>query len=202
MSRMITWRDRLDHTTNWAIAASAAMLSVTLSSASSHHAVILCCMLLVFLLLRIEARRYRFFAVSRRRVRLLEKNYQSRLFVRALPEEPPDWRNRISDDLRRPRFHIGTRQAMRVRLRRNYIWIYLTLLVSWWLKVSTVVLNAQAGEAMFVSTFDQLLLNARVSYIPGAVVLVGVVVFFVWLAAVSLGPQEKSGDAGDEEADV
>src|SRR2546425_12813510 len=32
MSRMISWRDRLDRTTNWAIAGGAAMLSVSLST--------------------------------------------------------------------------------------------------------------------------------------------------------------------------
>src|SRR5437870_213783 len=60
LSRMISWRDRLDRTTNWAIAASAAMLSVSLSTAESHHGVLLFAMVLVFLLLGIESRRYRF----------------------------------------------------------------------------------------------------------------------------------------------
>ena len=32
MARMISWRDRLDRTTNWAIAGGAAMLSVSLST--------------------------------------------------------------------------------------------------------------------------------------------------------------------------
>src|SRR5215510_15332749 len=80
MSRMISWRDRLDRTTNWAIAGGAAMLSVSLSTAGSHHGVLLFAMLMVFLLLVIESRRYRFFHVYRSRVRLMERNYYSSMF--------------------------------------------------------------------------------------------------------------------------
>lgn len=71
MSRMMSWRDRLDRTTNWAIGAVAAMLSVSLSSPEAHHGVLLFAMVLVFLLLAIESRRYRFFHVYRSRVRLI-----------------------------------------------------------------------------------------------------------------------------------
>lgn len=73
ISRMISWRDRLDVTTNWAIGAVAAMLSISLSSPDSHHAVLLFAMLIVYILLVIEARRYRFFHVYRCRVRMLER---------------------------------------------------------------------------------------------------------------------------------
>src|SRR5262249_12676082 len=72
VTRMISWRDRLDRTTNWAIAAMAAMLSFSLSSQQAHHSVLLFCMLLIYGLLVIEARRYRFYDVYRARVRKLE----------------------------------------------------------------------------------------------------------------------------------
>ena len=41
MARMMSWRDRIDRTTNWAIGAVAAMLSVSLSSPTAHHGVLL-----------------------------------------------------------------------------------------------------------------------------------------------------------------
>src|SRR5262245_842006 len=75
LSRMMSWRDRMDRTTNWAIGAAAAMLSVSLSSPTAHHGVLLFAMLLVYLLLAIESRRYRFFDVYRSRVRSLERNF-------------------------------------------------------------------------------------------------------------------------------
>ena len=81
MSRMISWRDRLDRTTNWAIGALAAMLSISLASEQAHHSVLLFAMLLIHVLLFIEARRYRFFHVYRARVRLLEREYFAPLFA-------------------------------------------------------------------------------------------------------------------------
>src|SRR2546423_1321701 len=81
LSRMISWRDRLDRTTNWAIGALAAMLSISLASQQAHHSVLLFAMLLIYVLLVIEARRYRFFHVYRARVRLLEREYFARLFA-------------------------------------------------------------------------------------------------------------------------
>lgn len=75
IARMAGWRDRIDRTTNWALTVAAAMMSVSLSTPNAHHGVLLFAMLLVTLLLRIEARRYRFFDVYRARVRLLERNY-------------------------------------------------------------------------------------------------------------------------------
>ncbi|MCW5981077.1 MAG: DUF2270 domain-containing protein [Bryobacteraceae bacterium] len=181
LSRMIAWRDRLDHTTNWAIAASAGMLSVSLSSPDQHHGIILCCVGIVFLLLGIESRRYRFFDVSRRRVRLLEQNYYARIFVRTDAEYQADWRDALSRDLLEPRYHLTVTQAMGQRLRRNYGWIFLVLLTAWWLKVSTDILNPRTGETRFVHTLDQLLRNAAISYIPGWLVAGGVALFAGWL---------------------
>src|SRR5512134_2214655 len=59
MGRMISWRDRIDRTSNWAIATVAAMLSFSLSTPNAHHGVLLFAMVLVLLLHFIEARRYR-----------------------------------------------------------------------------------------------------------------------------------------------
>jgi len=200
MSRMIAWRDRLDRTTNWAIAASAAMLSVSLSSPTTHHGVILCCMALVSLLLGIEARRYRFYDISRSRVRTLERNYYSRIFVPA--DSTDDWRANLSAELKRPQYTVTYADALTNRIRRNYFWIYLTLSLAWWLKVTTVVLDAEHGDAVFISTLDQLLANARVSYIPGWVVMTGVSICWFATLYLVLRSGKVSGEAPPEEADV
>src|SRR5215510_11119848 len=81
IARMMSWRDRLDRTTNWAIGAVAAMLSISLASEQAHHSVLLFAMLLIYVLLHIEARRYRFFNVYRARVGLLEREYFAPLFA-------------------------------------------------------------------------------------------------------------------------
>jgi uncharacterized membrane protein len=195
ISRMITWRTRLDTTTNWAIAASAAMLSVTLASPDSHHGVILCCLVLVFLLLIIEARRYRLFEVSRRRVRLLEANYFAPLFWATEDLPSADWREQLSRDLGRPQHAVTVAQAMANRLRRNYGWIFLVLFVAWWLKVTTLVLDARTGLAQFVPSLDALVRHASVSYIPGGLVIAGVFVFAAFLVYLSAAYREPPGGA-------
>lgn len=195
ISRMITWRTRLDTTTNWSIAASAAMLSVTLASPDSHHAVILCCLVLVFLLLIIEARRYRLFEVSRRRVRLLEANYFAPLFAPAEAAPCADWRDRLSRDLRHPEHAVSLGAAMAIRLRRNYGWIFLVLFVAWWLKVTTWVLDARTGLAQFVPNIDALVRHASVSYIPGGLVIAGVFAFVAFLLYLIAAHREPPGGA-------
>ncbi len=194
---MVQWRDRLDRTTNWAIAAAAAMLSVSLSTPESHHGVILCCMLLVFLLLGIESRRYRFYDAIRMRVRLVERNYYARVMEPSLGESPENWRQRLSEDLQCPRYTLTLVQAMSNRLRRNYFWIYLTLLLAWWLKVTTVVLDARTGEARFVHSFGTLLRNARVAYIPGWLTITGVISFTVWMLVVMTRYRRESGEGAE-----
>src|SRR6185369_12268714 len=112
LSRMMSWRDRLDRTTNWAITGVGAMLSVSLSSPQSHHGVLLFAMVLIFLLLSIESRRYRFFHVYRSRVRLLERNYIARILSPREHIDPAHWMNQLSEDLRLPQFNITHSQAM------------------------------------------------------------------------------------------
>src|SRR4051812_9582844 len=150
MSRMMSWRDRLDRTTNWAITGVGAMLSVSLSSPQSHHGVLLFAMILVFLMLHIESRRYRFFHVYRSRVRLIERNYYARIFSPREIIDPMHWMNKLGDDLRLPRFSLSHNEAMARRLRRNYIWLFLILLLAWLLKTSTSSLQPGSGTLQII----------------------------------------------------
>src|ERR1700730_1571720 len=118
MSRMTSWRDRIDRTTNWAITVAAAMLSVSLSTPNAHHGVLLFAMLLVFLLLTIEARRYRFFDVYRGRVRRLERNYYAQILA-PLPDAQDEWARQLGEDLRIPIFLISLREATARHLQQQ-----------------------------------------------------------------------------------
>src|SRR5260370_26931615 len=139
MARMMSWRDRLDRTTNWAITGVGAMLSISLSSSQAHHGVLLFAMLLIFLLLCIESRRYRFFHVYRSRVRLIERNYYVRIFSPRDLIDNSHWMNQLGEDLRLPRFTITTTQAMARRLRRNYGSLFLIALPARVLKIPTTL---------------------------------------------------------------
>jgi len=203
MSRMISWRDRLDRTTNWAIAGGAAMLSVSLSTPSSHHGVLLFAMLMVFLLLVIESRRYRFFHVYRSRVRLLERNYYAQLFSAGQIEEPTAWMKQLAEDLQLPRFTISWNQAMARRLRRNYCWIFLILLLAWLLKTTSSILQPSVVNlnALIQST-GEFYHNAAIGHVPGWVVLNVILSFYGWMFYVMWRYREGPGELAYGEVHV
>jgi uncharacterized membrane protein len=201
MARMMSWRDRLDRTTNWAITGVGAMLSVSLSSPQSHHGVLLFAMVLIFLMLYIESRRYRFFHVYRSRVCLMERNYYVRIFSARDMIDMTHWMNQLGEDLRLPRFTITTTQAMARRLRRNYIWLFLILLLAWLLKTTTSVLQA-AGTAEIVHSTGELFRNAAIGYVPGLVVVILIVSFYGWMFYVMIKHREASGELAYGEVHV
>jgi uncharacterized membrane protein len=193
MARMAGWRDRIDRTTNWAITVTAALLSVSLSSPSSHHGVVLFAMLLVFLLLVIESRRYRFYDVYRRRVRLMERNYYAAIFAADHIAEV-NWLQQLGNDLRMPHFYISLKQAMARRLRRNYCWLFLILLLAWSLKTTSAILQPDPSQVGFVHSTGELFRNAAIVYIPGWVVLIGLLLFYGGLGYVMLKYYEVEGE--------
>lgn len=194
LSRMMSWRDRLDRTTNWAIAAVAAMLSVSLSSADSHHGVLLFAMLLVFLLLSIESRRYRFFHVYRSRVRLIERNYYARILSPRDKVDPARWMSQLGEDLRLPRFSMSFSEAMARRLRRNYIWLFLIILLAWLLKTTVSRLQAVPRESQFIHSTGELFQNAAIGAMPGWAVVGGILVFYAWMIYIMYRYRESSGE--------
>ena len=179
---MISWRDRLDRTTNWAIGALAAMLSLSLASEEAHHSVLLFAMLLIHVLLFIEARRYRFYHVYRSRVRLLEREYFAAVFAPATGGGHFNF-TALGEDLREPRFTISLLQAMARRLRRNYIWIFLVVLLAWLVKTTSEVSD---GRTRLVHSMHEFLANTAVAGIPGAVVIAGIALLYAWLLFVML----------------
>lgn len=193
LGRMTSWRDRIDRTTNWAITVVAALLSVSLSTPSSHHGVLIFGMMLVTLLLLIEARRYRFFDVYRARVRQMERNY----FAQVLSPDMtlnPDWAASIASSLRTPRFILSYREAMQRRLRRNYCWMYLILLLAWALKISTPKLQAGGGAAEQAQSWTYVLDNAALGPIPGLLVITAVALAY---ASIAYGVLHKASDEGE-----
>jgi uncharacterized membrane protein len=203
LARMVSWRDRLDRTTNWAITGVGAMLSVSLSSSTTHHGVLLFAMVLIFLLLSIESRRYRFFHVYRSRVRLMERNYYARIFSPREHLDPTHWMHQLSEDLRLPRFSITHRQAMARRLRRNYSWLFLILLLAWLLKTTTRVLQPTSGETgLFIHSADELLFNASIGAVPGIIIVTGIVLFYGWLFYIMIKHRESSGELAYGEVHV
>jgi len=198
MGRMTSWRDRLDQTSNWAITVVAALLSVSLATPTAHHGVLIFAMLLVSLLLGVEARRYRFYDVYRMRVRQFERHYFGQLFggsAQGGGSEP--WLEMLAQGLRHPTFRISFELAVRRRLRRNYIWMYVIVLAAWLLKIASPQLQDGASTDP-VRPLDAAIAHAALGPLPGWLVaaLVGLTYAVLLLTAV------RGSDRGENEVHV
>lgn len=201
MGRMTSWRDRIDRTSNWAITVVAAMLSVTLSTPKAHHGVLFFAMLLVFLLLRIEARRYRFFDVYRSRVRQIERYYFAQVFS-PVKDFSANWQEILGETLRQPRFRISYADAFSRRLRRNYSSMFGILFLAWVLKISTPGLQEDESAHDFVQSFHEVLSNASLGPLPGVVIVAGVALFYGGLLYAYWRRPDSVEDAGEGEVHV
>jgi uncharacterized membrane protein len=169
VQRSNTWRNRLDTTTNWAVITAGATLSFVFSSPSNPHFVIPINSILVAIFLLMEARRYRYYEIWSSRVRVIETGYFAQLLA---PEGvPPDeaWAEHLAADLITPHFTITEWEAVGRRLRRNYLWIFALLALSWNLKVYLHPLPARDLNA-FID-------RATVGVVPGWIVIVVGVLF-------------------------
>jgi uncharacterized membrane protein len=180
MGRMSGWRDRLDRTSNWAITVTGALLSVSLSTPSAHHGVLLFAMLLIGLLLRIEARRYRFYDVYRQRVRQFERHYFGQLFAAADVGKEP-WLKMLAEDLRHPHFRISLQAAVARRLRRNYIWMFAILILAWALKIASPKLQVDGTAIDAPRPLATIVANAGLGPLPGWLVIGAVALLCVAL---------------------
>jgi uncharacterized membrane protein len=176
VQRSNTWRNRLDTTTNWAVITAGATLSFVFSSPTNPHFVIPINSILVAIFLLMEARRYRYYEIWSSRVRILETGYFAQLL---LPESRPadeSWAEHLAGDLITPHFTITEWEAVGRRLRRNYLWIFALLALSWNLKVYLSPLPAPD----FID-------RATVGVVPGWIVFVLGIVFNAAVAVFAIG---------------
>lgn len=201
IARMAGWRDRLDRTSNWAITVVAAMLSVSLSTASAHHGVLLFAMLLITLLLWIEARRYRFFDLYRARVRQFERYYFAQIFS-PQPDFASNWLTILGEGLRAPRFLISQRAALVRRLRRNYIFMYMILLLAWVVKISTPGLQPEGVTTGIVGSMREAVASAALGPMPGIVVVILILIFYAGLLVATFLSPDDEGELSHGDAHV
>lgn len=129
--RANSWRMRLDTTTNWAILTTAGLLTFSFGPGSHTHWVLLLGLPLITVFHGIEARRYRFADVWRRRVRKIEENFYGPI-LRRDPQSPVrNWGKLVAADLLHPRLRLSRLEALRNRFTRNYWAIYCALLGAW-----------------------------------------------------------------------
>lgn len=183
MHRSQVWRTRLDTTTNWAVVTVAGMISFAFSSPEHSPVTLLIAGVLVMNFLLIEARRYRYFAVYRARVRMIEENFYLPLIRRSLTSPKDDWRDLIARDLDFPTFKTTYLEAVLFRLGRNYVWLFGMILLTWVVKL--VLHPVTAGTAREV--YERMALGS----IPAWLVLGVVVAFYVTLAGLLMTPLSR-----------
>jgi uncharacterized membrane protein len=177
VQRANVWRQRLDTTTNWAVVSTGAVLSIAFSQPASHHSVLILNMLLVTWFLLTESRRYRYYELWSYRIRLMETDFYAAMLVP--PFHPsPEWAESLAENLLSPSFPISNWEAFGRRLRRNYIFIYLILGVSWLAK-NWLFPAPPAGMTEYVA-------RAAIGSIPGNVVLAAVAISYGILTVIAL----------------
>jgi uncharacterized membrane protein len=179
VQRSNTWRNRLDTTTNWAVITAGATLSFVFSSTLNPHFVIPINSILVAIFLLMEARRYRYYEIWSSRVRILETGYFAHILT---PDNRPTdeaWAEHLAADLTTPHFTITEWEAVGRRLRRNYLWIFALLALSWNLKVYMHPLPAR--------DFDAFIDRAQVGFVPGWIVFVIGIAFNALVLGFAIG---------------
>lgn len=135
LGRIMVWRQRLDTTTNWAIASATAIITYTLGRPDTTHLTLFFAHLFCLILLSIEARRYRYYDAFRARVRMLEAHMIAPVTIMDPELLRGQWKKQLAQDLLTPSFKISSLTAIYRRFRRNYIWIFIVLTAAWFVKV-------------------------------------------------------------------
>lgn len=188
IQRANVWRQRLDTTTNWAVVATGATLSISFSQPNVHHGVIILNTLLVTWFLFIEARRYRYYELWSYRVRLMETDFYAAMLVP--PFHPsPEWAESLAENLLMPSFPISMWEAFGRRLRRNYLWIYLILFISWMGKSYLFPEPAQ--------TLQEFVSRGAIGPIPGVVILALGILYHLFLISIAIGTVGMTKASGE-----
>ncbi|PYS56419.1 MAG: hypothetical protein DMF76_24925 [Acidobacteria bacterium] len=164
VQRSNTWRTRLDNTTYWAVLTVGGALSFAFSSPNNPHFLIPIISILVSIFLVMEARRYRYYEIWASRVRVMETGYLAQMLAPDSVPRDQEWASHLASDLLTPHFTISVWEAVGRRLRRNYIWLFALLALSWNLKVYLHPAPA--------TNFDEFLVRATVGVVPGWIVFI------------------------------
>jgi uncharacterized membrane protein len=188
MSRVTTWRQRLDQTTNWAVTVIAAILIYAFST-DGRHVILLTGIVVITIFLGIEARRYQGYDVWRSRGRMLQEN----LFANALDPsqgvEHRDWRRELSEDYRDPKIKIPYAEALARRLQRVYLPFLFLMLAAWLFKITAF--NPRSSW----------LTATGVGAVPGIVVVAVVFLFYAAAVGITFWPRERQAKGEFSETD-
>ena len=166
VSHADVWRQRMDATTNWAVATTAGMVTFAFGEPSAPHAVVLLSLAFDTVFLLMESRRYQVYDLWRRRFRTLNR------YLIAPSLSPGDHPGdevieqnlaRVAADLARTVPHLGLADAVGHRIRRNYGYLFGLVLLAWLLKLQ---MHPQAAQHA-----RELVDRAALGALPGLLVI-------------------------------
>lgn len=180
MGRIMSWRSRLDPTTNWAITSTSTIFTVAFSIEKVPHIIFFFNIAIVAIMLWIEARRYRFYDAFRARVRMLEAHFLVPIVAQNTSLLQGEWQKLVCEDLLLPSFKISAFEAVGRRMKRNYVFIFMIILVAW---VTKIFLHAQPK----IDSFDSFYAALQVGTSIPSWLVAGIFVFtFVSVIGVTI----------------
>src|SRR5437660_921637 len=185
LGRIMAWRSRLDNTTTWAITSTTTIFTVAFTVRTVPYIIFFFNIAIVWVMLWIEARRYRFYDAFRARVRMLEAHFLVPMVMENRDMLQGEWKKLVCEDLILPSFKISKLEAVGRRLKRNYIFIFVLIMVAW---VTKVFLHASAPINDFVSFYQAL----RIEHIPSWLVALIFAGTFVTVISITIYVSKKS----------
>ena len=191
LGRIMAWRARLDTTTTWAITSTTTIFTVAFSFREMPHIIFFFNLCIVTIMLWIEARRYRFYDAFRARVRMLEAHFLVPMVSQRTTMLQGNWQNLVCEDLFLPAFKISKLEAVGRRLKRNYIFIYLVIMVAW---VTKIFMHSKAPITSVAAFYNALAVSGLPSWVVATLfgVTFGSVIFFTIHVA-----QHSYGEVGE-----
>ena len=147
LGRIMVWRQRLD------ITSSTAIITIAFANREVPHIIFFFNLAIVWGMLWIEARRYRFYDAFRARVRMLEAHFLVPMVMENRQMLQGEWKKLVCEDLILPRFKISKLEAVGRRLKRNYVFIFILIMVAW---VTKIFLHASEPIDTFGSFYRAL----------------------------------------------
>src|SRR5260370_36335660 len=176
---------RGDMTKNWAITSSTAIITIAFSTRGVPHIIFFFNLAIVWTMLWIEARRYRFYDAFRARVRMLEAHFLVPMVMENREMLQGEWKKLVCEDLILPCFKISKLEAVGRRLKRNYVFIFILILLAW---VTKIFLHAEHA----MDSVDRFYRAVRVGHIPSWLVALIFPGTFVSVIAITIYVSKKS----------
>ncbi len=192
LGRIMSWRARLDPTTNWAITATSSIFTVAFSLESVPHIIFFFNLAIVWIMLWIEARRYRFYDAFRARVRMLEAHFLVPIVAQNDSLLQGEWQKLVCEDLLLPSFKISAFEAVGRRLKRNYAFIFMIILVAW---VTKIFLHARPRITSWSSFYDALAVGTSIP--SGLVAFIFAATFVVVTAITVYAARRTTGEISE-----